>query len=314
MTLTVTDPTGVTNSATTKVTVTAPPTAPVAAAAADCTDLTCAFDGSASSDANGDTLTYSWDFGDGSAGGTGAKPSHTYAAAGTYTVTLTVTDSTGLTGTRAISVVANAPVTEVTHVGTTATNAYAAATAAAVPGDVRAGDLLLLSATFANGSVTPSVPAGWSLAGSKTSNGLTAYVWSRTATNADAGTTIPVNARKTVSTTLTLSAYRGVSSTQPIAQIAGATAWWAGVTSPTLSSPGGGVLVEIYGSSSYGSADWSAPSGTTARAEASGTTGTSRSAALAVDSATTAGTVGGHTASVTGLLNASVAWSIELRR
>ena len=49
------------------------------------------FDGSGSADPNGDSLTYSWDFGDGSTG-TGVSPMHTYAAAGNYTVTLTVSD------------------------------------------------------------------------------------------------------------------------------------------------------------------------------------------------------------------------------
>ncbi len=53
--------------------------------------LPVAFDGSASSDPNGDTLTYAWDFGDG-AMGTGIAPTRTFAADGTYTVTLTVND------------------------------------------------------------------------------------------------------------------------------------------------------------------------------------------------------------------------------
>jgi len=55
------------------------------------------FDGSGSSDPNsGATLSYDWNFGDGTPDGTGAKPTHTYATAGTYNGTLTVTDSLGL--------------------------------------------------------------------------------------------------------------------------------------------------------------------------------------------------------------------------
>jgi len=53
---------------------------------------TVSFDGSASADEDGDISSLTWDFGDG-ATGSGAQASHTYAAPGTYTVTLTAADN-----------------------------------------------------------------------------------------------------------------------------------------------------------------------------------------------------------------------------
>ena len=50
-----------------------------------------AFDGSGSSDSDGEIVEYLWDFGDGSTGG-GVSPTHSYSEAGTYTITLTVKD------------------------------------------------------------------------------------------------------------------------------------------------------------------------------------------------------------------------------
>jgi hypothetical protein len=49
------------------------------------------FDGSASRDPEGEALAFAWDFGDGTTG-TGARPRHSYAAAGVYFVTLVVND------------------------------------------------------------------------------------------------------------------------------------------------------------------------------------------------------------------------------
>ena len=51
------------------------------------------FNGSASRDPKGASLSFSWDFGDGSTG-SGPTPSHAYAAAGHYPVTLTVSNGT----------------------------------------------------------------------------------------------------------------------------------------------------------------------------------------------------------------------------
>ncbi|MCP3885032.1 MAG: PKD domain-containing protein [Propionibacteriaceae bacterium] len=55
------------------------------------------FNGSASSDADGTIVGYAWDFGDGNTD-TGMTVNHSYAAEGSYTVTLVVTDNDGNTG------------------------------------------------------------------------------------------------------------------------------------------------------------------------------------------------------------------------
>jgi PKD repeat protein len=55
------------------------------------TGVAVSFDGAASSDPDSDGLSYSWSFGDSNTG-SGVTPSHAYAAAGTYTVSLVVND------------------------------------------------------------------------------------------------------------------------------------------------------------------------------------------------------------------------------
>jgi glucose/arabinose dehydrogenase/PKD repeat protein len=61
--------------------------------------LTVAFDGSSSSDPDGDELTYEWDFGDGSEHSELESPHHTYELPGTFVATLTVRDPSGATST-----------------------------------------------------------------------------------------------------------------------------------------------------------------------------------------------------------------------
>ena len=56
--------------------------------------LDVAFDGSDSYDPDGDNLTYIWDFGDGNIA-SGLNVNHVFTSIGTYTVTLTVTDTEG---------------------------------------------------------------------------------------------------------------------------------------------------------------------------------------------------------------------------
>ncbi|WP_165070195.1 PKD domain-containing protein [Marisediminicola senii] len=86
---------------------TAPNVAPVSSFTASATDLTVTVNGTASTDSDGTIASHAWTFGDGNSA-TGATANHAYAAAGTYTVTLTVTDDDGATtaSTRAVTVTA----------------------------------------------------------------------------------------------------------------------------------------------------------------------------------------------------------------
>ena len=71
---------------------------PVAAFTSSATNLVASFDGSTSTDPDGTITGYAWTFGD-NATGSGVKTTHTYAAGGTYTVSLKVTDNAGGTNT-----------------------------------------------------------------------------------------------------------------------------------------------------------------------------------------------------------------------
>jgi PKD repeat protein len=87
----------------------APPNqAPTASFTSSCSGLSCTFDGSGSADGDGAIASYAWQFGDG-ASASGATPTHAFSVAGTYPVTLTVTDDDGAPGSQTQQVTVTAP-------------------------------------------------------------------------------------------------------------------------------------------------------------------------------------------------------------
>ena len=88
-----------------------PPTAVAGATpTAGLAPLTVTFSSAGSNDPDGDPITFEWNFGDGTAPGSGPSPQHTYTANGTYVATLTVRDNRGGVGTDTVTItVGNLP-------------------------------------------------------------------------------------------------------------------------------------------------------------------------------------------------------------
>ncbi len=95
VTLTITDSRGLSAQTVKQVNVSAPHANPTADFTVTPTGLTAAVDASASTATDGATLTYDWDWGDGTPHGSGKTASHTYASGGDKAVVLTLTDSLG---------------------------------------------------------------------------------------------------------------------------------------------------------------------------------------------------------------------------
>jgi PKD repeat protein len=119
VTLTVYDNSGATSSQSTTVHVDLPP---VATFTSSCSGLACSFDASDASDPGGGTIvSYAWFFGD-STTASAALVGHTYAAFGTYTVVLRVTDNGGAVGELAKSITLTQPGVHVSDLDGTSTN------------------------------------------------------------------------------------------------------------------------------------------------------------------------------------------------
>ena len=119
------------------------------------------FDGSGSSDPDGDTLTFEWEFGDGNTA-TGMMPTHTYASAGNYEVKLVVDDGQARSGQSVTSAAISAPPVNLAPVADPG-GPYAAEPGQEITFDGSAsadpnGDALSYTWDFGDGATGPQEP------------------------------------------------------------------------------------------------------------------------------------------------------------
>ncbi|WP_157557651.1 PKD domain-containing protein, partial [Intrasporangium oryzae] len=167
VTVTVTNTSGLSDSAASTLAVSDPPVIQAPAAALSVTPvsgtapLAVTADAGASSDPQGQTLTYAFDFGDGTTVPAQASPTatHTYATAGAYTVSATVTNTSGLSATAQQTVTASVPV--LAPVASLGVSPSAGLTPLAVTADAGAssdpqGQALTYAFDFGDGTTLPA--------------------------------------------------------------------------------------------------------------------------------------------------------------
>ncbi|MCR1783696.1 PKD domain-containing protein [Nocardioides carbamazepini] len=290
---------------------------PTATFAVSCAGLTCTFDAGGSSDTDGSVTGHAWAFGDGQTSTAGPTISHTYAAGGAVTVTLTVTDNGGATATTTRTAQPSQGAGGIIAVAADSTSGNRIAHRTTVPASVRPGDLLL--AFFVANTTTPTYagPAGWTeietaIAGSKAVGRL----YSRVATAADAGSPVTVTSSGYAKSVLTVVGYRGNDPATPVADSAVAVQTSSGaahVTPAVLSPDGSHWLVSYWADKSGGTTSWTLPPGAVGRSSATGD-GSGHVSSVLADSGgpLPAGPQGGLTATADTSGTAAITFSVLL--
>jgi len=119
------------------------------------------FDATSSYDPDGSIVSYAWDFGDG-ATATGSRVTKRYSAAGTYTVTLTVTDNRGATNSASQTITVTSP------------NQPPVASFTFSPANPNPGDTVTFDASASSDPDGSIVSYSWNFGDGNTASGVTA--------------------------------------------------------------------------------------------------------------------------------------------
>ena len=190
-----------------------------------------------------------------------------------------------------------------------------------IPPATKAGDALLLFASHDSTVSLTGPGSGWTqVSTTLVDNSLSSTMWRRTAVTGDAGTTVRLTRTTATKAAVTLAAYTGVDTTNPIAAVSrvGEPGSTASHTTPLVAnSTTGAWRVSYWTDKNQATTQWTAPSTEIARATTTGT-GSPRFGALLSDPghAVTAGTpatTGGLVGTANATATAAAMWTILLR-
>lgn len=318
VTLTVTDNKGASDTVSHQVTVRPPNAKPMAAFTSSCANLGCAFDGSGSVDSDGSITSYSWNFGDPHTG-SGVSPSHTYDTAGTYTVTLTVTDNDGATDsiTHPVSVTQGSG-SGIAFVGSAnAGGGNAKTKSVTIPAAAQAGNtaLLFLSQPATMPWSGPTGVTGWTQVGSTfTNGGLTTTVWAKQLAGGDAGSNVQFSSATFSHASVDIAVYSGVDAVNPVGHTATAQDTNASYhTTASVNATAGNWVVSMWSDRSTSTRTWTTP-GSVAQRGSSTDSGSLTIQAVIADSSgpVSAGATQPITASTDANTDRTAMWTVEL--
>ncbi len=313
VTLTVTTARSLTDTETKPVQVVRVNAGPVADFTRDCSELTCVFDASGSSDPDGTLTGYDWDFGDGDTASGATPAAHTFPGAGSYEVALTVTDNEGATDVRTVTVEVSPAA--VAFVAAASANGNRTTHAVEVPSSVQAGDRLVLFLTVNSTAVTITPPSGWTAERSTDGSSFAGRVWTRVADGSDAGTSVEVGLSGSAKGDITVAAYRSNTGSVSVAESAEVMASSATAITPAAVPVGDGGIGVVYVGAKAGSAITAdLPGALTGRTSSTGS-GSGAIFAWAADSGgyLSGGSFGGESVNLSGQASRVLAYTLLLR-
>ena len=239
----------------------------------------------------------------GNLGGLTATADSATATASTWTIQLSQADTSGQTDFRGSAI---------------STNTYSSTPEVQVPGNVQAGDLLLLVTSVNRVNSLPAQPTGvggWTVLDTAT-NGMQARVWWKIAEAGDAGATVGTPLTRGSKVDVSLVAYRNVDTAAPFV----ANSWVAESTfgfdhtTPVVATAEGGLVVSYWADQSSNTTNWTEPAGEVNRVESTGV-GNGRIGVLITDGGVVAGAgnVGGLTAPANDPTSSGIQWTFVLR-